>query len=433
MRKLRISIAWVMGFILLVALAMAALRSHSEIWAGVLGLATGAVLCLALVGAVCCTGSERVWWLGFAAFGWLFLLPFPLGIYFSVHVPSEALLKVLAPLFGVQIGQPYPRDVAEQSYLLIGNYLWALVSAVLGGLLVSALFGSVTRRPDVAAAGSRTIGPESPWSWVLPPVVVSSGLVLIISIAVAGAQLDPGVWAGLTYLMTWWLFALTALGAVFASGRRREFWLGATFFGMGFMIVVFRSSYYYPEGARPFLPTMTVLEGIRPLFETVAGGLSANPHNIASANARVQKALDLRVPMQFPDETTLEDLLKYIRDATRGPGGRVIPIYVDPIGLQEAEQSMTSTVRGIDLEGVKLRTSLRLCLKQIQPAYVVRDGLLLITSQEDLDSLFRSPRDDAFQLAGHCVLAVIAAGLGGAAAPLVCDLARTNRGHAAVE
>ena len=86
--------------------------------------------------------------------------------------------------------------------------------------------------------------------------------------------------------------------------------------------------------------------------------------------ARIQRALSKRVPMRFPDETTLEEILKYIQEATRGPDGRVIPIYVDPIGLQEAEKSMTSTVKGIDLEGVRLETSLRLCLKQLELAYV---------------------------------------------------------------
>ena len=35
-----------------------------------------------------------------------------------------------------------------------------------------------------------------------------------------------------------------------------------------------------------------------------------------------------------------------------------IPIYVDPIGLQEAEKSMTSTVRNMDLEGVPLKITL---------------------------------------------------------------------------
>ncbi len=61
-----------------------------------------------------------------------------------------------------------------------------------------------------------------------------------------------------------------------------------------------------------------------------------------------------------------------------------IPIYVDPIGLQEAERSLNSTVQ-IDLEGVPLKTTLRLMLKQLGLAYTVKDGFLMITSEDSED------------------------------------------------
>ena len=190
------------------------------------------------------------------------------------------------------------------------------------------------------------------------------------------------------------------------------------------MIMVFDRSPFDEHNPRFFLlPSIQFLEAIRPHFETVAGGFATDPDNVGATQARIQRALSKRVRMRFPDETTLEEILKYIREATRGPDGRVIPIYVDPIGLQEAEKSMTSTVKGMDLEGVKLETSLRLCLRQLELSYVIRDGLLLITSQEDAETLINWPNDDAFQIVGHCLLALIAAALGGAAAPWVCDLA----------
>jgi hypothetical protein len=92
--------------------------------------------------------------------------------------------------------------------------------------------------------------------------------------------------------------------------------------------------------------------------------------------------LDDRVPMKFPDETALDDILKHIKQSTTSsefPNG--IPIYVDPLGLQEAEKSLTSTVQ-IDLEGVPLRRTLQLVLKQLGLAYIVEDGMIYITSQE---------------------------------------------------
>ena len=48
--------------------------------------------------------------------------------------------------------------------------------------------------------------------------------------------------------------------------------------------------------------------------------------------------------MSFANETPLEDVLKYIKSATAGPNDTGIPIYVDPVGLQEAEITMTSPV-----------------------------------------------------------------------------------------
>ena len=59
------------------------------------------------------------------------------------------------------------------------------------------------------------------------------------------------------------------------------------------------------------------------------------------------------------------------------PGG--IPIYVDPIGLQDSDKTMASTVV-IDLDGIPLKTTLRLLLKQLSLEYVVKDGLMTITS-----------------------------------------------------
>ena len=97
--------------------------------------------------------------------------------------------------------------------------------------------------------------------------------------------------------------------------------------------------------------------------------------------------LNERLTMSFPNETPLEDVLKYIKTNTTSeeldlPNG--IPIYVDPVGLQEAEKTITSPVT-LDLEGIPLKTSLRLILKQIGMTYTVKDGLMTITSNNSED------------------------------------------------
>ena len=46
---------------------------------------------------------------------------------------------------------------------------------------------------------------------------------------------------------------------------------------------------------------------------------------------------------------------------------------------------MTSTVRNMDLEGVPLKITLKLLLKQLDLTYTVKDGFLMITSKESED------------------------------------------------
>ena len=99
---------------------------------------------------------------------------------------------------------------------------------------------------------------------------------------------------------------------------------------------------------------------------------------------QILEKLDQPVAMSFPNETPLEDVLKYVKQATQGANDSGIPIYVDPLGLQEADKTMTSPV-SLDLEGVPLKTTLRLMLKQLGLTYTVKDGFLMITSQESED------------------------------------------------
>jgi hypothetical protein len=81
--------------------------------------------------------------------------------------------------------------------------------------------------------------------------------------------------------------------------------------------------------------------------------------------------------LALPDGTPLEEVLKHVKDATKGADGKRLSIYVDPQALQEAEKTMSSPVV-IDLEDVPLRFSLRLVLKQLGLAYCVRDGVVMI-------------------------------------------------------
>jgi hypothetical protein len=112
--------------------------------------------------------------------------------------------------------------------------------------------------------------------------------------------------------------------------------------------------------------------------------------------AHTWRKLQQPIPLHFPNDTPLEDVLKHIKDATKGKekekGDPGLMIYVDPIGLQEAEKSQAAPVR-LDIEGISLAEGLTLLLNQLGLRYYVRkDGLLYVTSRqgEDRDELIAS-------------------------------------------
>jgi hypothetical protein len=96
---------------------------------------------------------------------------------------------------------------------------------------------------------------------------------------------------------------------------------------------------------------------------------------------QILEKLEEPLSMSFANETPLDDVLKYIKQATTSPKFAGIPIYVDPKGLQEAERSLNSTIQ-IDVDGAPLRRTLQLMLAQLDLAYFVEDGILVITSHD---------------------------------------------------
>jgi hypothetical protein len=159
----------------------------------------------------------------------------------DAHASSAAMVRSgMVHVLVVQLesfGPCVATDRADAESLL--PTALAVVAALLGGSIASAVFGAGSSTADVTA--NREQAPRRPrWpSWVRPAVIVASGLAMTIVIAVACPPLDRGVWAGVSYLLTWFLLGLTAPGTLFATGRRRECWLGATFLGVGFMLVIF--------------------------------------------------------------------------------------------------------------------------------------------------------------------------------------------------
>ena len=192
-------------------------------------------------------------------------------------------------------------------------------------------------------------------------------------------------------------------------------WLGAALFGSFYLFFTFGRSI---DSAWPYPPTTHLLNAIRPGSPPHVSGFpdASERNNVRSAS--ILKLLEQPIPMHFPDWSPLEDVLKHIATETKAldPNGRGIPIYVDPSGLDAMERTMQSKVL-IDVEGIALKNSLQRCLNQLDIDFAVRDRVLMITAKGQALPAYEDP----FLIVGHCLLALIAAGLGGVLAPLVSD------------
>ncbi len=127
--------------------------------------------------------------------------------------------------------------------------------------------------------------------------------------------------------------------------------------------------------------TRTIAEsGKKSSTKPISDDLKAGPGLDPRSRALLAR-LEEPIPMQFPNATPLEEVLKYIRSATAGPDGEGIPIYVDPVGLEMMSKTMQSPIK-MDLKGVPLRQTLKLVAGQLGMFYGIRDGLVTITGAD---------------------------------------------------
>ena len=116
-------------------------------------------------------------------------------------------------------------------------------------------------------------------------------------------------------------------------------------------------------------------------------------------SAAVLKRLERKVAMQFPNRIPLEEVLKYVRAATRGPNDAGIPFAFDDAGMKRAGQSLKSLV-SIDVEDEPLKQSLGELLKPLGLWYEVRKGVLTITSYPRSPIKARNP--DGIRIPVEC-------------------------------
>jgi hypothetical protein len=224
------------------------------------------------------------------------------------------------------------------------------------------------------------------------------------------------------------LAGLAVLGAVYRRAGGRAFWLGFAIFGGIYLFATWEIQFgmnatpvgkWLPDPNRPPLLTAILLERVQPVLGPERGipmGGSFLEYILADRRDKaILAALERPVAMPFPNETPLADVIRYVQSVTMNEQlPRGIPIYVDPAGLQEAEKTMMSAIT-FDLEGVALKHSLRLLLRQLDLTYALQDGIMRITYIGAKDSEV----GDAFQRVGHGLFTVLFGGIGGIAGYLL--------------
>jgi WD domain, G-beta repeat len=192
MRRFRFSIASLLGVVLFISVALAALRASTDVWDGCLLGLDLAVLLTAILLVVHRTDRKRAYWLGFALFGWTYLivslippiglrLPTTKGLTFidskipgrhrawatavltytntastnpvhsvafspqgdSLASSSQGIIRVWDVKTGKLLTGPF---ATTENFIRIGHSLLALVLAFLGGHLSRHLYGQ--RRED---------------------------------------------------------------------------------------------------------------------------------------------------------------------------------------------------------------------------------------------------------------------------------------------
>jgi hypothetical protein len=431
LRNTRISIAWLMGAVLVAGVGFAALRNSSEHWVGTMLLVTVGAVLLAAAGALWRDREGRAWWLGFALFGGGYLALAHWTAYTDKLLPTITLIDAVSEQLGVSFyssrrGPRVPDGWNQLSTThRILPCLWALGLATLGSFLAGILIGGTATRTPVSQVAARSRTQIAPIRWKRPAPIVLAVFWIAAITAVVARWPAPGLWAGAGFLVTCGLLGTATLGAAFSRGRYRESSLGAALFGFGYLALTFGKWALFIVATH--LPTQGMINSlVRPGGPPIQ---SEFPHFTTDgyswvSNEVIMRKLDEPIPIHFPEPTELGDVLTYIHKATREINLPGFPMYVDPAGLDNAKQSLQSTVRNLDFDAIPMRDALRLALKQLDLGFVVRNGFVYIS---DLDSSTILVYEDPVQIVGHSLLALVAALLGAAAVPLVSDRARRPR------
>ena len=247
-------------------------------------------------------------------------------------------------------------------------------------------------------------------------------VVLVVSVGLASLLHASEAWAGLMLLVVCFFLGIAVLGVAYRRGGRRAAWAGFALFCGGYLAMAWWGNWDNKPEDNPKRPAPQSRMLTTQVLDILLPSIGPSAHDRArfstlerlfgrvdARDVRISALLDKPVSMPFTTETPLEDVIKYIKIDTTGPGlPSGLPIYVDPVGLNAAEVSMASPIT-LDLEGVALGTALELILKQLDLTYLVNNGMLTITYVQAEEP------DEAFRQVGHTLFALLAGCLGAVA------------------
>jgi hypothetical protein len=151
MTRLRFTIAQSMIVVLLVGFGFAALRNADDFWASATYTLAITMITVAVVGALSQKGRARATWIGYAVFGWTYLLvvqlpPWQIGGLGFGPIDKPVLLIE----WGIAKLQPYVHPTGAASDLMRYEQVSLSVGIIVAGL-VGAVVGRLVRAQDERA------------------------------------------------------------------------------------------------------------------------------------------------------------------------------------------------------------------------------------------------------------------------------------------
>ena len=404
MHKARVAI---IGIVLATAIGLAAWhRTSAETWAGLMLLTTSSVLMLSVIGTVCSGSDERPRFAGFAVFGWGY---FALARWYSYHqgpMPTVCWISGSGDIHNDLLALPPAVRIAHDA--------WALAFAALGSISAGLVFRhrSALEQEHV----DEMLASGAPAGWCRGPACASvMGFGLVAAAVLVSWLCGPEIGARLVFMLTCALMGLAMLGAVCCTrGRRREAWIGAASFGIGYLILAFSWV------VTMTLPTDHFLNAVfRPGGPTAAGDRTDVDLTNDDASARVRRVLLESITLHFPKHTALNIVLEHIKSAVRGTLGRNLVLHAARDDWAYLPRELDKAVVTIDRANIPAEDALRICLGQLGLTYRVQSGYVRIVRDAYQPVPFS---EDPVMIAGHSLLALFAAAFGGAGALFVAGL-----------